>query len=57
MKLNQLIAELQVIQKVHGDIYVTLDDLYTPASLYVDNIFVEPRDGILNKEKVVVIRA
>lgn len=57
MKLDILIEQLQFLRmKVAGDTEVVLDDTYTPASRFVDNLFIESRDGVEGKEKVIVIR-
>ena len=57
MDIETLIKELEFLKQKFGNLTVTLDDLYTPASLMVDNLFVEPLNGMAPNQKVVVIRA
>ena len=57
MKLDDLIRELQFIRSRIGNVDTVLDDYYTKASLSVDNVFIEPRNGKIGKETVVVIRS
>ena len=52
MKLSELINKLIKIQEEQGDIPVTLNDFYTPASKDVDFVTVENRGGDNNGEKV-----
>jgi hypothetical protein len=56
MKLDDLIRELEFIRSRIGNVEAVLDDYYTKATLNVDNLFIEPRNGEIGKETVVVIR-
>jgi hypothetical protein len=58
MNINTLIEQLEFLRNKYGKtVQVMLDDLYTPASLPVDSLFAEPRNGDATRETVVVIRA
>jgi len=58
MKLNDLIETLNKLKELAGpNINITLDDLYSPASLDVDSICFENRGGREENEFVLVIRS
>lgn len=55
MNIDQLIAKLQSIKTQYGNLEVTIDDFYTPASLTVD-VYVENRACDSKNPLVVVVR-
>jgi hypothetical protein len=46
MNIQDLINKLNTIKDQYGDIQVTLDDLYTPASRPIRDVLVWKIDGV-----------
>ncbi len=57
MNIDQVIALLNEIREKHGNLIVTLDDFYTPASRIVDTVAVETDGNSPCGPTVAVIRS
>ncbi len=57
MNIDQVIELLNEIREKHGNLIVTLDDFYTPASRIVDTVAIETDGNSPCGTTVAVIRS